>query len=318
MTNRPLIILSPPRSFSSVVSTMLGQHPELYGFPELHLFVGDTVREVLDREYKHGNYGGPPGVLRTLAQLHDGVQTSATILRAIGWLIGHQDWGSKALLDYLLEKVAPRIGVEKSPVTCARPLWIERAYTSYPQAYYLHLTRHPVPTRQSMAEFFENNRRRKGRTSGRDDMMDRLMSWYIMHNNIASFTNGLPTGQTLRVRGEDILSEPDTYLPQICEWLGIRTDREAILAMKHPELSPYALPGPMPAPGGNDPKFMQSPALRVGRIREPSFDAFIESTQVQWLSEALREEFEEIGLSLATEREVADEVADFAHHLGYF
>ena len=61
----PLLILSPPRSFSSVVSTMLGQHPEMYGFPELP-FMGDTVREViaLKREHKVG-HAIPPGLLRS-------------------------------------------------------------------------------------------------------------------------------------------------------------------------------------------------------------------------------------------------------------
>jgi hypothetical protein len=32
-----MLILCPPRSFSSVVSAMIGQHPQLYGFPELNL-----------------------------------------------------------------------------------------------------------------------------------------------------------------------------------------------------------------------------------------------------------------------------------------
>ncbi|MEA3277491.1 MAG: sulfotransferase, partial [Pseudomonadota bacterium] len=64
MNEKFLIILSPPRSFSSVVSTVIGQHPDLYGFPELHLFIGDTVQEVIDVEYGKANYFGPPGVLR--------------------------------------------------------------------------------------------------------------------------------------------------------------------------------------------------------------------------------------------------------------
>ena len=89
--------------------------------------------------------------------------------------------------------------------------------------------------------------------------MDRLIGWHHMHTNILRFTSTLPLGQSLRVKGEDILSEPDLYLPQIAEWLGIRTDREAIEAMKHPENSPYARVGPEIARGGNDPKFMRSP-----------------------------------------------------------
>ena len=59
---------------------MLGEHPELYGFPELHVFVGDTVQEVIDFEKSNNkrHAAGPPGLLRTLAQIHDGVQTNGT------------------------------------------------------------------------------------------------------------------------------------------------------------------------------------------------------------------------------------------------
>ena len=66
----------------------------------------------------------------------------------------------------------------------------------------------------------------------------------------------------MRVRGEDLLSEPDTYLRKIAEWLGLRTDEEALEAMKHPEQSPYACIGPANAPFGNNRGFLQAPALR--------------------------------------------------------
>src|SRR5262249_46194462 len=43
----PVFILCPIRSFSSVACAMLGQHPELYAFPELRLFNADTVEGVM-------------------------------------------------------------------------------------------------------------------------------------------------------------------------------------------------------------------------------------------------------------------------------
>ncbi len=107
-----LIILSPPRSFSSVVSTMIGQHPQIYCLPELHLFVGETIGQILDREQKKGNYGGPPGTLRALAQLHDGVQTTTTIIRATAWLIERRDCSVKQLIDHLLLLITPRMTLQ--------------------------------------------------------------------------------------------------------------------------------------------------------------------------------------------------------------
>jgi len=41
--NHPLLILASPRSFTSVICAALGQHPQMYELPELHLFVADTL-----------------------------------------------------------------------------------------------------------------------------------------------------------------------------------------------------------------------------------------------------------------------------------
>ena len=41
--NHPLLILASSRSFTSVICAALGQHPQMYGLPELHLFVADTL-----------------------------------------------------------------------------------------------------------------------------------------------------------------------------------------------------------------------------------------------------------------------------------
>ena len=41
----PIFVLAAPRSYSSLVNAMIGQHPELYGVPELNLFQCETVAE---------------------------------------------------------------------------------------------------------------------------------------------------------------------------------------------------------------------------------------------------------------------------------
>jgi Sulfotransferase family len=300
---------------------MLGEHPELYGFPELHVFVGDTVQEIIDFEKSQNEHhaAGPPGLLRALAQIHHGVQTNGTVLRAIGWLNERRDWPIKKLMDHLLEGVSPKWGLEKSPVTAKWPIYLERAYACYPDAYYLHLTRHPVPNRASWGEFLENKQAKRHKNEQRTARMDWLISWQHMHTNILRFTSTLPLGQTLRVRGEDILSEPDVYLPQIAEWLGIRTDREAIEAMKHPENSPYARVGPDAARGGNDPKFMQSPALRAGRVKEPSLEAFLKEKCPVWFPAEgrLSQAANRTGLKIVDDEKIAEEICELTHSFGY-
>jgi len=43
----PVFILSSPRSFTSVVSGMVGMHPLLYSIPELHLLEQDRVDQLI-------------------------------------------------------------------------------------------------------------------------------------------------------------------------------------------------------------------------------------------------------------------------------
>ena len=65
----PLVILCPARSFSSVVCAMLGQHPQTYGLPELHLFITDTVDDLLRywKEKKSLVLTMPGGTIRPLS-----------------------------------------------------------------------------------------------------------------------------------------------------------------------------------------------------------------------------------------------------------
>ncbi len=318
--NRWLIMLSPPRSFSSVVSTMLGEHPDLYGFPELHIFTGDTVEAVIDEEMKTSRrrVSGPPGLIRTLAQLHDGIQTTGSCLRAIGWIQERRKWTTKQLTDYLADAVSPRIGIEKSPATAKKPQNLERAYAQHPDAFFLHLTRHPVSNRKSWQEFSGDKTDRKPGQTQPENRFDKYIGWYQMHANILHFTNTLPLGQSLRVKGEDLLTEPDLYLPQICDWLGIRSDPEAIDAMKHPETSPYACIGPDIARGGNDHKFMRNPVLRPGRVKEPSLAQALEKEHPDWFPEtSIREAANHAGLCPATHRQIADHIIKMANNLGY-
>lgn len=313
----PLIILSPPRSFSSIVSTMIGEHPQLYGFPELHLFSADTLEEVIYKEQKAG-YPAPPGLIRTLAQEHDGVQTTKTVLKAIAWVQEHKHWSTKKLLDYLLDLIAPKIGVEKSPITARKFKNLERAYAMFPNAYYLHLTRHPLSARRSIQEFYNRKKRLKNHNpQALKYLVDSLVIWYLMHRNIINFTNALPVGQTMKIKGEDLLSNPDTYLPQIAEWMGLRTDAEAIEAMKKPEKSPYAYVGPAPVRGGNDPKFMRNPKLRSVKIQEPSLQDFFINQHWQLIDDDIKEVFAENNLKLTPERELVVHITELANAIGY-
>ena len=76
----PLFILAAPRSFTSLISAMLGQHPQTYGVPELSLFMGETLRDVTEtvpgirQQRAHG-------ILRMVAQVYFGEQSLLSLSR---------------------------------------------------------------------------------------------------------------------------------------------------------------------------------------------------------------------------------------------
>jgi hypothetical protein len=286
------IILSPPRSFSSVACGMLGQHPQLYGVPELNLFVADTIAEWFEHHTQRlKRPQGTHGLLRTLAQLHDGEQNERSVQAAWAWLADRRSWSTARLLSYLEGRVAPKIIVDKSPMTVLRPDYIERMYRMLPDGQFLHLTRHPVPTAKSLGEILSSEARSDNELGSG---LNPFELWCRAHDHILDLCSVLPTGQALRLKGEWLLEDPDCYLRQICQWLGIRDDNAAITAAKRPEQSPFACVGPPNARLGNDIKFLRSPELRSARF---NMNAAETDPEVAQLSHDLRGRV----VSLATE-----------------
>lgn len=311
----PLIILSPARSFSSVVSTMIGEHPQLYGFPELHISTSDSLEDIIQLEARRG-CPGPPGLIRLIAQELYGGQSQRTITMAIAWFRERKHWPSKKLFDHILEWVSPKIGVEKSPFTASSVENLERTLGWFPKAYFLHLTRHPVSARSSLQEHRAKTQTSRSQAVGRREL-DGMLVWYDVHRRITQFLDTLPAGQWMRIKGEDLLSEPDVYLPQIADWMGLRTDAAAIDAMLHPEKSPYACPGPWPARGGNDRKFTHSPKLRRGRVREPDLKAFFATSGWEWTNDSLMEDMRRHGIEPMENADVQAKISELAAFLGY-
>lgn len=261
----PLFILASSYSFTSVVCAMLGQHPQLYGLPELHLFNAETMAEwwTMCRRPRWRAHG----TLRTVAQLYFGAQTEETIEEARGWLWRRSHLTTGMFLELLGQRVRPRMLVEKSPTHANRVERMKRAQRMFPGARYIHLLRHPRTQGESMIRHWEQNRQRRG--SIEPHWLQPPAGWYASNSNIKKFLSAVDEGHFLRVRGEDFLADPDRVVRSIAAWLGLRTDDEAIDAVKHPERSPYACPGPKGAIFGYNRNFLETPEFRV-RAVEPS------------------------------------------------
>lgn len=146
---QPIFILASPRSFTSLLCAMLGQHPEVYGVPELNLFITETTEQLVQR-FKGSVQFQLHGLLRTVAQLYTGEQTVQSIDMSHRWILSRLRWSTGEVYIELCQKVAPLRIVDKSPTYSLHPEVLNRIKRTFPEAHYLHLIRHPRTQGQSI------------------------------------------------------------------------------------------------------------------------------------------------------------------------
>lgn len=260
----PLFILSPPRSFTSISCAMIGCHPQMFGLAETKLFARDKVGEL--REFYRTQPSMEHGLLRSLSQMMFGEQTVETIETVRGWLAENADASAPGLFRAMQAWVGERRLIDKSPLHVYELEPLQRMNRTFPDARYLHLTRHPGEMVKSVFQLRDKIRsqQRPGRQipAQRPSATAPDRMWLEPHLNILEFLETVPAHQQMRLRGEDLLSDPSNYTRQIAEWLGIGAAPSDIEAMLHPENSAFATYGPRNARFGIDPNFMERPHLR--------------------------------------------------------
>lgn len=102
----PLFIIAPPRSYTSVIGGMLGQHPQAYGLPEVNLSHGETLGDMWDSVPGAANFG-TAGLLRLLAQIHEGIQTEEAVVRARQWVLRRPHWTGARCSSISRKRSAP-------------------------------------------------------------------------------------------------------------------------------------------------------------------------------------------------------------------
>lgn len=269
----PVFILAPPRSFTSIICGVIGQHPELFGTPELNLFRSKSMRHFIELRRLH------MGLLRLVAQLYAGEQTVESIIMARNWMLARRDRTTAEVHRELCAKVAPRALVQKSPRYQRRLSYMEAVLDAFPDARFIHLLRHPRGTCQSYLEMQEEavqllacaDLGAVDRT-GPEPLADPQILWHDYHLRILAFEEKVDPKRWLRIVGEDFLADMDEHLKRVCRFLDVSDAPEAIALMKRPEDSPFACFGPLNAVGGNDPKFLADPHLRPYRRKSQSLE----------------------------------------------
>ncbi|MBV8900495.1 MAG: sulfotransferase [Verrucomicrobia bacterium] len=281
----PVFLLSPSRSYSTVSIALLSGHPRLFGFPETLLFLTPTVGELIEfcarepamRQVEPAARNAAlfrgsrlSGLARAIAQLHEGSQEEDAVSRSLEWLFDHRPWSSADVLDYLRRLISPQIAIEKTPEICYSDQALASCVSAYPDSRFLHLTRHPVTWRRSMDEASEVwlrdappeiSFRSACRNAGLLPAYN-MTNWHSCHLRIIRALEPLPRDRWMRVRAEDLLSAPRTWLPRILSWLRLESSDLLIAHMMHTENWPFARGRSGPRRKDGDWKFFADPALR--------------------------------------------------------
>lgn len=266
----PVFILAPPCTFSWAVCAMLGQHPQMYALPELHLFTAETVGAWLELGGKE-SFEMDHGLVRAVAELFFGGQNEHTVRRARGWIRRRSNFTTGLLLEAIADRLQPLIPVEKSPSIVYSAEALQRVLEMFPTARFLHLVSHPRLYGESVVQTLRELAGGQSLppahwlvqlASHRPAGLERIgdegeiapeRSWYALNMAIVSFLSSLPDEQRKTVRGEDLLvTSASEGLRSVAAWLGIRADPEAVQEMRHPEGSPYVCLGPSSASFGSD------------------------------------------------------------------
>ncbi len=271
----PIIILASPRSFTSLVCAMLGQHPQAYGVPEINLFVTTSLEQLVNYSKKQRSFM-IHGLLRTVAQLYGGEQTRQTVEMAHRWINRRLHSTTADVYQELCHYVSPLRIVDKSPAYSKNQRVLESIKTTFPHAHYLYLTRHPREQGKSVMKAPQAI----GTLIAADSVdydtipptIDPQYAWYRRQEKILNFLQTIPPSQQMFLRGEDLCNDPAFYLEKICRWLNFDWNENIYQTMLKTEDSPYSCMGPWGAQWGNNPGFQQSPAFRYKKIKPSSLE----------------------------------------------
>jgi Sulfotransferase family len=266
----PLFILGLPCSYSWDLCARLGQHPQLYALPELHLFGAEYVGDWLEQCSQSG-FNMEHGLLRAVAELVFKGQTESTVRETRGWLLRRTNDTTGFLLEDLAGRVHPRMLVEKSPSMVYRPEAMQRAIAMFPDSRFLHVVCHPRAYGESVMETLRELSFAKTLSSshwllelahlpyseasngGRlYEDTDPQRAWYVLNRQICDFLESVPPDQQMRISCEALYRDVAASLKKIVTWLRLSTNAEDLEMMQHPEHSPYYHQGPPGAMFGTD------------------------------------------------------------------
>ena len=214
--NPPVVLmLSAPRSGSTLLRVMLAGHPALFAPPELHLL---PFADLEERRARLGDSYLDEGLVRAFMELHQkgGDESRALLKRLI-----EEKTDVREVYRMVQEAAGGRLLVDKSPTYAGHLETLQRAEALFEEARYICLVRHPYEVIES---FVRNRMDRLAGLDGDEPYQIAEQVWAATNGNILHFLRSVDSGRSLIVRFEELVTEPQRVATEICTFLDIPYD----------------------------------------------------------------------------------------------
>lgn len=220
LSEKPIFVIGPERSGTTLLMTMLGCHPRIavpevaWFYPRFHPYLatyGDLTKEanfrILAEEMIFGLKTPFWGIAANPRTIVDELLDLASDRSFAGIYAAILEW-------YAKHQNKPRWG-EKTPYNL---FFIEAILQDFPNAQFIYLLR---DGRDASAEYLES-------AFGPTNIYTAAMVWQLCQNVVKPWREKLPRSQWLDVKYETLVQQPEPILREVTDFLGEEYDAEML------------------------------------------------------------------------------------------
>ncbi|MEM9290713.1 MAG: amino acid adenylation domain-containing protein [Acidobacteriota bacterium] len=211
--HRPVVILSPFRSGSTLLRVMLAGHPELFSPPELELLHFDTLEERAQAFSGRDAFSGE-GLTRAMMDLY---QLAAGGARRL-----EEQWREEGLsVAQVYRRLEAASGerrlVDKTPSYALSAATLAKTEQLFEEPVYIHLLRHPQAVIHSFVAASMDQVYRFGPSPEHQGEA----CWVLAQRNILQLRQRVPADRWVELSFEELVQDPEAAMEGLCRALGL-------------------------------------------------------------------------------------------------
>jgi hypothetical protein len=214
-------VLGCPRSGTTLFRTMLNVHDEIWAPGELHLAKFETMS---DRAEEMNAYVRNSVIPEVAARL--GTTKEAFSRDLENW--EQENLRVSEVYQKLYTADPDRLIIDKSPSYSGHLQFLKRIDDQFENAKYIFLIRNPHDVIRSYVKIQLHKGDMDLFEKGLNPYQMAEIIWFVHNQNIASFLTDIPSERKCIVRYEDLVSDPETQLRNVCSMLNLDYDMNMV------------------------------------------------------------------------------------------